>query len=142
MRVGIVGTGAIAHKHAAAYREIGYKLVAVSNRGDDKGRTFANQHCTDFIADYRQLCRRNDIDYIDVCSFPDSRLPITREAVTAGKHVLVQKPIALTLDDASEMIRLAKEADRKLGVVSQHRFDDASIFLKKSIFSYDHSQKT
>ncbi len=133
MNVGLVGTGAIAHKHAQSYREIGYTLAAVSNRGVEKGRAFAEQYGTQFVADYRELCGRSDIDYVDVCSFPDSRLAITREALAAGKHVLVQKPIALTLDDASEMMRLALEADRTLGVVSQHRFDDASIFLKKTL---------
>ena len=133
MNVGLVGTGAIAHKHAQSYREIGYTLAAVSNRGVEKGRAFAEQYGTEFVADYRELCDRSDIDYVDVCSFPDSRLAITREALAAGKHVLVQKPIALTLDDASEMMRLALEADRTLGVVSQHRFDDASIFLKKAL---------
>ncbi len=133
MKVGLVGTGAIAHKHAESYREIGYTLAAVSNRGVEKGRAFADQWGTDFVADYRELCRRDDIDYVDVCSFPDSRLAITREAAAAGKHVLVQKPLALTLDDASEMMRLAREADRTLGVVSQHRFDDASLFLKKAL---------
>ena len=133
MKVGLVGTGAIAHKHAESYREIGYTLVAVSNRGVEKGREFADQYGAEFVADYRDLCRRDDIDYIDVCSFPDSRLDITREAAAAGKHVLVQKPIALTLDEASEMMRLTREAGRTLGVVSQHRFDDASIFLKKAL---------
>ena len=133
MNVGLVGTGAIAHKHAESYREIGYTLAAVSNRGVAKGRTFAQKYGAEFTADYRDLCRRDDIDYVDVCSFPDSRLAITREALAAGKHVLVQKPIALTLSDAGEMIRLARQADRTLGVVSQHRFDDASIFLKRAL---------
>ncbi len=133
MNVGLVGTGAIAHKHTQSYREIGYTLAAVSNRGVEKGRAFAEQYGTEFVADYRDLCRRSDIDYVDVCSFPDSRLAITREALAAGKHVLVQKPIALTLDDAREMMRLANESDRTLGVVSQHRFDDASNFLKRAL---------
>ncbi len=133
MKVGLVGTGAIAHKHAESYREIGYTLAAVSNRGVRKGQAFADQYGAEFVADYRDLCRRDDIDYVDVCSFPDSRLAITREAAAAGKHVLAQKPLALTLDDAREMMRLAREADRTLGVVSQHRFDDASLFLKKAL---------
>ena len=133
MKVGLVGTGAIAHKHAAAYEEIGYKLVAVSNRGVEKGRAFADQYGANFVADYRELCGRQDIDYVDICSFPDSRLSITREAIAAGKHVLVQKPMALTLGDAGEMTRLAREADCRLGVVSQHRFDEASLFLKRAL---------
>jgi len=133
MRVGIVGTGAIAHKHALAYKEIGYELVAVSNRGAEKGSAFADKYGATFIKDYRNLCKQHNIDYVDICSFPDSRLAITREAVAAGKHVLVQKPIALTLSDAAEMIRLTREAGLRLGVVSQYRFDESSLFVKGAL---------
>jgi predicted dehydrogenase len=133
MRVGLIGTGAIANKHADSYREIGYQLVAASNRSEQKGREFAQRNGAEFVADYRDLCRRPDIDFVDVCAFPDSRLAMTREAIANGKHVLLQKPIALKLDEAEEMIRLARQADLRLGVVSQRRFDDATIFLRKAI---------
>ncbi len=133
MRVGLIGTGAIAGKHADSYREIGYSLVAVSNRSEQKGREFAQKNGAEFVADYRDLCRRADIDFVDVCAFPDSRLAITREGLTNGKHVLVQKPIALKLEEAQEMIRLAEQAGLRLGVVSQYRFGDAAIFLRKAI---------
>lgn len=135
MKVGLVGTGAIAHKHGDSYKETGYDLVAVSNRTEKKGREFARKYGAEFIADYRDLCRRRDIDFVDVCAFPDSRLEITREAVKAGKHVLVQKPIALTLEAAQEMVNLTKSGGLCLGVMSQHRFDDATIFLHKAIQS-------
>lgn len=133
MRVGIVGTGAIANKHADSYKEIGYQLVAASNRTEEKGRDFAKRYGAEFVPDYRDLCRRSDIDFVDVCSFPDSRLAITREAVAHGKHVLVQKPIALDIEEAEEMMRLAQQAGLQLGVVSQYRFGDAVIFLRKAI---------
>lgn len=133
MNVGLIGTGAIAHKHADSLKEIGYRLAAVSNRGVEKGREFARKYNTEFVADYRQICARPDIDYIDVCTFPDSHLEIVKACVANRKHVLVQKPIALTLPDARAMIDLTARAGLQLGVVSQHRFDDGSIFLKKAI---------
>jgi predicted dehydrogenase len=133
MRVGLIGTGAIANKHADSYREIGYELLAVSNRSEKKGHAFAQKYGAEFVADYRDLCRRPDIDFVDVCAFPDSRLAMTREAIVHGKHVLVQKPIALKLEEAGEMVRIARQADLRLGVVSQHRFDDATSFLHKAI---------
>jgi predicted dehydrogenase len=133
MNVGLVGTGAIAHKHAESYREINYRLVAVSDIFADKGREFARKHGTEFVGAVSDLCARADIDYIDVCTFPDSHLEIVRACVAAGKPVLVQKPIALTLADAQAMIDLTGRAGLRFGVVSQHRFDDASRFLKKAI---------
>lgn len=133
MNVGLIGTGAIAHKHGDSYKEIGYRIVAVSNRGEQKGRDFASQYGSEFVADYKELCARPDVDYVDVCTFPDSHLDIVKACVANGKHVLVQKPIALTLEDARTMIEIAAKAGVRFGVVSQHRFDDASIFLRKAI---------
>lgn len=133
MNIGLIGTGAIAHKHADAYREINYRLVAVSNRTAAKGRQYAEQHHTEFVPDYRDLCRRPDIDYIDVCTFPDSHPEIVAACIAHGKHILVQKPIALTLAAARDMIDRAHAANLRLGVISQHRFDDASIFLHQAI---------
>ena len=133
MRVGLIGTGAIAHKHAQAYAELGYKLVSAANRNADKGRAYAEQYGAEFFADWRDLVLSPDIDYVDVCTFPDSHLDIVKACVANKKHVLVQKPIALTLEDARAMIDLTQRGGVQLGVVSQHRFDDASMFLSKAI---------
>lgn len=133
MRVGLIGTGAIAHKHAEAYAELGYELTAVSNRSADKGRAFAEQYSAEFCADWQQLVARDDIDYVDVCTFPDSHLAIVQQCAEQARAVLLQKPMDITLDACREMIRLAEQADIRLGVVSQHRFDDSTIFLKKAL---------
>ena len=98
MRVGLIGTGAIAHKHGDSYREIGYQLVACSNRNREKGQEFADKYGCEFEANAAALCARTDIDYVDVCTFPDSHVEICRRAAERGKHVLLQKPMARTLD--------------------------------------------
>jgi UDP-N-acetyl-2-amino-2-deoxyglucuronate dehydrogenase len=133
MNVGLIGTGAIAHKHAEAYRAAGYRLVAVNNRSVEKGRQFAEKWGAEFVADYRDLCRRRDIDYVDVCTFPDFRLQPVEECARTGKHVLVQKPIATSLATARQMIETARAADIRLGVISQHRFDPGAIFVHKAL---------
>lgn len=133
MRVGLIGTGAIAHKHGDSYREIGYEIVACSNRGREKGRDFADKYGCDFVPNVPALCAREDIDYVDVCTFPDSHVDICRNAAKHGKHVLLQKPMALTLDECRTMIEVCRRAGVGLGVVSQHRFDECSMFLRKAI---------
>ena len=133
MRIGLVGTGAISHKHAESYSAIGYNLVACSNRGREKGEQFAAQYGCDFVPDSAALCARDDIDIVDVCTFPDSHVEICRIAAAQGKHVLLQKPMALTVEDCRTMISHCAEAGVRLGVVSQHRFDECSIFLKRAI---------
>jgi UDP-N-acetyl-2-amino-2-deoxyglucuronate dehydrogenase len=133
MNVGLIGCGAISHKHAEAYREVGYKLVAVNDIFPEFGKKFAEKWGTEFVADYRDLCRRKDIDYIDVCTYPNFRLEAVEECAANGKHILVQKPISTNLETARKMIEVARKADIRLGVVSQHRFDTGSMFLYKSV---------
>ncbi len=133
MRVGIIGTGAISRKHAQAYKNIGYEVTVCTNTNASKGKQFANETGAEFVATYEEVCRHPRVDYVDVCTFPDFRLQPLEICAQTKKHVLVQKPIATNLDTARKMIEIARKAGIQLGVVSQHRFDDSSLFLKKAI---------
>jgi UDP-N-acetyl-2-amino-2-deoxyglucuronate dehydrogenase len=133
MRVGIIGTGAISHKHAQAYKNIGYELTVCTDISLESGRRFAEQHGCEFVPNYEELCRHPKVDYVDVCTFPDFRLQPLNACAEAGKHIQVQKPIATDLETAREMIGTARKAGILLGVVSQHRFDDSVQFLKRAI---------
>jgi len=133
MNVGLIGTGAIAQKHGDCYKELGFNVAAASDIFEEKGRKFVAKYGGDFVADWRDLCARPDIDYVDVCTFPDSRPGIVAECAKNRRHVQVQKPIALTLEAAKGMVDAAREANIKLGVISQHRFDDATIFVNKAL---------
>ena len=64
---------------------------------------------------------------------PDFRLPVVELCARNGKHLLVQKPMAIDLVTARKMMSVASEAGIQLGVVSQHRFDDSTLFLKRAI---------
>lgn len=133
MRVGMIGTGAISHKHAIAYRNIGFEIVACTDVNEQSGRAFAAQHGAEFMPDYRAVCAYPDIDYVDVCTFPDFRLEPLKACAESGRHIQVQKPIATSVATAREMIATARAAGIVLGVVSQHRFDDSCLFLSRAI---------
>jgi predicted dehydrogenase len=133
MRVGILGTGAIANKHAQAYKNIGYQLVACSNQTESRGREFAERWGCEFVSGYENLCRFPGLDFIDICTFPDFRLQPLEICAEIGRHVQVQKPIATNLETARKMIEITRGAGILLGVASQHRFDDSTIFLKRAI---------
>ncbi len=133
MRVGIIGTGAIAHKHVQAYRNIGYEVAVCSDEHAAFGRAFAERYGIRFAERWEEVCSGADVDFVDVCTFPNFRLAAVERCAAAGKHVQVQKPMAIELADARRMIELARAANIRLGVVSQHRFDDASLFLKPAI---------
>jgi UDP-N-acetyl-2-amino-2-deoxyglucuronate dehydrogenase len=133
MRVGLLGTGAIANKHAQAYKNIGLELVACSNKGEAKGREFADRWGAQFVPDYQDLCRFPGLDFIDVCTFPDFHLAPVEACAAIRRPIQVQKPIATNLETARKMIEVAQAARIPLNVASQHRFDDATIFLKRAL---------
>ena len=133
MRVGFIGAGGIAWKHAQAYKNIGYPIAAVTDRTEERGRKFADAWGAEFVATPEQLCQRADADCLDVCTFPGYRLAAVELGAKAGKHVLVEKPMAVDLETAARMIEVARAAGIQLGVVSQHRFDDSTLFLKRAI---------
>jgi predicted dehydrogenase len=73
------------------------------------------------------------LDFVDVTTFPDSHLEPVKWCAEIGRAVQVQKPIATNLKTAHEMLDIARAAGIKLSVVSQHRFDDATVFLKRAL---------
>ncbi len=133
MRVGIIGTGAIANMHAQAYKNIGYQVTACTDVYQPSGEKYAARWGCEFVPDYKDLCARADVDYVDVCTFPDFRLEPVVEAVKHGKHVQLQKPIATNLETARKIVEIARVGGIVLGVASQHRFDDSTKFVKQAI---------
>jgi predicted dehydrogenase len=133
LRVGIIGAGAISYKHAQAYKNIGYEVTVCTDISEANGKKFADQHGCEFLKTYEEVCRHPRVDYVDVCTFPDFRLQPIEICAQTKKHVQVQKPISTSLETARKMVDTAKKAGIVLGVVSQHRFDDSSRFIKKSI---------
>jgi predicted dehydrogenase len=129
----MIGTGAISHKHAEAYRKIGFRLTVCTDIHEPSGRKFAEQHGAEFLPTYEAVCRHPEVDYVDVCTPPDFRLEPVAVCAEAGKPVQVQKPIATNLTTARQMMETARRGGILLGVMSIHRFDDASPFLSRAI---------
>jgi predicted dehydrogenase len=133
LRVGVIGTGAISWKHAQAYKNIGFEVTVCTDISEANGKKFADATGSEFVKTYEEVCRHPKVDYVDVCTFPDFRLQPIEICAETKKHVQVQKPISTTLENARKMIDTANKAGIVLGVVSQHRFDDSTQFLKKAI---------
>ena len=129
----MIGTGAISQMHARAYRNIGYDVTVCTDINEASGRRFAEGHGAEFVRTYQEVCRHPRVDYVDVCTFPNFRLEPVEICAEAKKHVQVQKPISTSLATARRMIDTARKGGILLGVVSQHRFDEASLFLSRAI---------
>src|SRR5579885_2204090 len=110
MRVGMIGTGAISHKHAQAYKNIGFELTVCTDINAEGGRAFADTYGCEFVPTYEEVCRHPRVDYVDVCTFPDFRLQPLEICAAAKKHIQVQKPISTNLDTARRMIETARAA--------------------------------
>jgi predicted dehydrogenase len=133
LRVGIIGTGAMSHKHAQAFRNIGYELTVCTNTSAAKGHAFAHATGAEFVSNYEELILHPRVDVVDICTLPGFRLPAVELAAKTKKHVIIEKPIATNVETAQKMIEAARTADIQLGVVSQHRFDDSTKFLKQAL---------
>ncbi len=70
----MIGTGAISHKHAQAYKNIGFQLTVCTDINEAGGRRFAEQYGAEFVPTYEEVCRHPKVDYVDVCTFPDFRM--------------------------------------------------------------------
>src|ERR1017187_1691038 len=108
MKAGIIGTGAVAHKHARALQNIGYRVTAVANRGEAAGREFAARYGAAFAGDWQEVCRHPEVDFVDVCTFPEFRLEAVELCAATGKHLMVEKPMATSLETAGRMIETAR----------------------------------
>jgi predicted dehydrogenase len=74
MKVGLIGTGAIANMHARAYRNIGLSWLPVRTKRKRAGAISRKSGMLEFVPSVDDLCRYPGLDYVDVCSFPDSHL--------------------------------------------------------------------
>ncbi len=129
---GIVGTGVVADFHRRAIdanADKGARLIAVSTRDPVKRQVAGKAFGVDCLS-YESLCRHPRIDVICICTPSGYHADQALAAAEAGKHVLVEKPMALTLDDADSMIEAFSRAGRLLGVALQRRAEPlfCSIF--------------
>jgi predicted dehydrogenase len=115
-RVGIIGAGGIAHSHARAYDRLpDVEIVAVADIIPERAEAFAKTYNIPHWYDSHQaLLARDDIEAVSVCTYNQAHRAPTVDALRAGKHVLVEKPLSFALDDAVEMIRTSKETGKML----------------------------
>jgi UDP-N-acetyl-2-amino-2-deoxyglucuronate dehydrogenase len=131
-RFGIIGCGGIAEFHIKAIREIKCaKLISVSSRSEQRAREIGEREQVDWVTDYKKLLSRSDIDIVCLTTSSGSHGVIGADILKSGKHLIVEKPMAITIEQSEVLIRLAKENDLVLSVISQRRFEESYILAKK-----------
>ncbi len=133
---GIIGTGNISAYHAAGIEAHPCcELIAVSNRSLDKAELFAEKYGCDAETGWRSLIAREDIDAVCICTASGLHAEQSIAALEAGKHVMVEKPMATTVKDAADMIAAARTNNVKLGVIFQKRTAPDVIEMKQIVKS-------
>jgi UDP-N-acetyl-2-amino-2-deoxyglucuronate dehydrogenase len=128
----IIGTGVIAAMHADAIATLpSARLVAVTDIDARLAVAFAAARGCEAEPDLDALLARADIDVVCVCVPSGLHAEIGTRAAKAGKHLVVEKPIDVTLAAADRLIEAARAAGVALTVISQHRFDPGLIELKR-----------
>lgn len=148
MNIGIVGIGFMGTTHFNAAKALhGARVSAISSRDRAKlsgdwsrisgnlGRQGGVQDLTGIrtYTDYRDLLADPDVDLVDICLPVELHRPVAIEALRAGKHVLVEKPIAPTMADADAMIQAADEAGKRLFVAHVVRFFPEFAYVKQAL---------
>ena len=94
----------------------------------------AKTHPTTATTDYRRLLERKALDAVYISATPESlHFPMAKEFLQAGKHVFLEKPIAATLEEADELIRLAKQRELKFTIGYSQRFNAKFAYVRKCI---------
>jgi len=131
---GIIGCGAIAPWHIEAIRASrGGRLVAVADPDEAKARKVAEEHGVVAYTDYHQMLCRPDIDVINICTPSGKHMEAALAAVRAGKHIVVEKPLEITLERIDAILREADAAGVKVSAVFQRRFQETTRRIKRAI---------
>ncbi len=133
-RVAIIGAGMVARAHVLSVADLGeeLELAGILGRDPDRAAALANdatEQCgypVGLIADLTMLCRDETIDWVIVLTPPNARREIVTALASAGKSILLEKPIERSLGAASDIVETCESAGVTLGVVFQHRVRAAS----------------
>jgi len=134
IKTGIIGCGKVAHLHAQALQNLSASnFAAVFSRTLSKAKDFGQQYGVTGYDDVTRMIAEEKLDLVIICTPHPNHLDPTKEAIESGAHVLVEKPLASSLQDCDAMIKVARDYQKKLGVISQRRWYEPVMRVKKAI---------
>ncbi|MDT7573620.1 MAG: scyllo-inositol 2-dehydrogenase [Actinomycetota bacterium] len=132
VRVGLLGYGAIGHEHSKAIRRTeGLELRAVCD--PDPARVAAARAAAPDVHAVDDLLAQDDVDLVIVSTPPNTHADWALRCLDAGKHVVVEKPFCLTVDEADRQIAAAADRGLLLAVYQNRRWDADYLALKKAV---------
>tara|TARA_B100001971_G_scaffold61651_2_gene56540 strand:+ start:4586 stop:5683 length:1098 start_codon:yes stop_codon:yes gene_type:complete len=113
LKIGLVGTGSIAHAHLPAFKQFPSRvqITAVCDIRQQAADRFAELAGTDVVfTDFERMLKEADIDAVDICTVHNQHRHQVIAAAEAGKHILLEKPMGITLDECREMLKATDAA--------------------------------
>jgi len=132
---GVISVGTWGELHARVYSsQAGAQLVAVSDLNEERAREVASRYGAAYcFTDYRELLARSEIEAVSVVTPDHTHTEIAVDAFRAGKHVLLEKPMAQTVAECQKIIEASREAGKKLMVDFHNRWNPAFYQAKEAI---------
>ncbi len=134
MKFGILGCGMIANMHAQAIQSMeDAKLLGVSDPIEASAKAFSEKYGVAVYKDYEAMLNDPEIDIVCICTPSGFHASGALEALKHNKHVVLEKPMALTIEDADAIVEASKESGCLLTVISQLRFQEDIQKVKKMV---------
>ncbi|WP_062105820.1 Gfo/Idh/MocA family protein [Bacillus niameyensis] len=131
-RVGIIGCGRIFPMHAVPVKNReDVELVAVCDIKEDRAKSAGEKYNCSYYTDYMEMFDKEDLDVIHICLPHYLHAPVSIEAAKREIHILTEKPMSITYEDAVEMVETAKANNVTLGVIFQNRYNASTQMIKK-----------
>jgi len=133
----IVGSGFAADIHADGYEKcIDAELIAVASPTEAHVKAFADRYeIKDYYTDYNEMLKRDDIDIVSVCVPNYLHHDVSVAVTSAGKNIVCEKPLAVTLEEADNMIRVAEQHSVKLFYAENWLFAPAMVRVAEIVKS-------
>ncbi len=130
--IGIVGCGNISDTHADAISALdSCDLVAACTRNPERLELFCDKYSIAPYQSYDEFLSDPSLDIVSICTPSGTHLDYGKKAAEAGKHVIVEKPIEVTLKRGVKLVEACRKNKIKLAVIYQNRFIDSAVKMKK-----------
>jgi UDP-N-acetylglucosamine 3-dehydrogenase len=138
IKAAVIGVGSMGKHHARVLTELPtVELVAVADTNPDTAQEIAGKYSVKYFADYRQLLEEEKPEAVCIVVPTALHEEVATAALDAGAHVLVEKPIAATLEEGQRLIRFAQQKNRQLMIGHIVRFNPATQLLKQKLQNGD-----
>jgi predicted dehydrogenase len=133
----VIGLGPACEPHAKSLIDLTDRAEVrhAASRSEARTKAFASRFPFPTTTDIKSAIADPAVEAVLVLTPPNAHLEVAERCFAAGKHVLVEKPLEVSLDRAERLVALARQAGRTLGVVLQHRFRPASLRLREVVAS-------